>query len=220
MTERLLDIYARLYRHFGPCNWWPADSPFEVCVGAILTQNTNWGNVEKAVANLKRGGVLSPDGLKGVSLVALAEMIRPAGYFNVKSRRLKSFVDWLWDRYDGSIDRMSSVPLDAIRDELLAVHGVGRETCDSILLYAGNYPTFVVDAYTGRLFSRLGVIDGTADYETTRTLFMTHLQADVALYNEFHALIVLQCKEFCRKKPVCGDCILKEICGTTALQKN
>jgi endonuclease-3 related protein len=189
-------------------------------VGAILTQNTNWGNVEKAVANLKRGGVLSPDGLKGVSLVALAEMIRPAGYFNVKSRRLKSFVDWLWDRYDGSIDRMSSVPLDAIRDELLAVHGVGRETCDSILLYAGNYPTFVVDAYTGRLFSRLGVIDGTADYETTRTLFMTHLQADVALYNEFHALIVLQCKEFCSKKPVCGDCILKEICGTAALQKN
>jgi endonuclease-3 related protein len=220
LKERLLDIYARLYRHFGPCNWWPADTPFEVCVGAILTQNTNWTNVERALANLKKEKVLSPSGLRSIPMAELVEMIRPAGFFNVKGKRLKAFVDWLWDRYEGSFDLMFSSPLDIIRDELLAVHGVGRETCDSILLYAGNYPTFVVDAYTGRFFSRLGVLDGTADYETIRTFFMKHLQADVALYNEFHALIVLHCKDFCRKKPVCERCILQEICRTAALLNN
>lgn len=212
MTGRVLDIFERLSHQFGPCNWWPADTPFEVCVGAILTQNTNWGNVEKALANLKRVGGLSPERLRHMPLDELAETIRPAGYFNVKSRRLKAFVSWLWERYDGSLDRMFSVPLASLRAELLAVHGIGRETCDSILLYAGHCPTFVVDSYTARLFSRLGIINVNAGYEEIRKLFMCHLAPDAVLYNEYHALIVMQCKTYCRKKPVCGCCALQEIC--------
>lgn len=212
MTGRLLAIYERLHRAFGPCHWWPADTPFEVCVGAILTQNTNWVNVERAIANLKRHGVLSPEILRDIAPGRLAELIRPAGYFNVKSRRVKSFVEWLWMRFDGDLDRMSAVPLPLLREDLLKVHGIGRETCDSILLYAANQPTFVVDAYTSRLFSRLGIISSAAGYEEIRAYFMTHLETDADLFNEYHALVVRQCKENCRKRPVCCGCVLRDLC--------
>ncbi|GAM09231.1 putative endonuclease [Geobacter sp. OR-1] len=213
MTSLLLDIYERLYRRFGPCRWWPADTPFEVCVGAILTQNTNWANVEKALANLKQEDLLTPEGIRALPQDRLSELIRPAGFLNVKTKRLKCFVDWLWERYAGRLDLMSAEPLASTRDELLAVHGIGRETCDSILLYAGNYPTFVVDAYTGRLFTRLGIIGEGSGYEEIRTLFMSRLESDPALYNEYHALIVMQCKEYCRKRPFCSACVLQEICN-------
>jgi endonuclease-3 related protein len=212
MKNRLVEIFDLLLKQYGPRFWWPAESSFEVCVGAILTQNTNWGNVEKAIANLKTKGILSPVALRDVSMGQLAEVIRPAGFFNVKSRRLKDFMVYLFVRYDGNLDAMFSGDWRELRRELLAVHGVGPETCDSILLYAGHKPSFVVDAYTKRLFSRLGLIEENAPYEEVRALFMANLPADVELYNEYHALIVQHCKEFCRKKPLCDRCPLNFLC--------
>ena len=207
-----LDVFHTLLRHYGPRHWWPADTPFEVCVGAILTQNTNWGNVEKAIANLKREGLLSAEAMREVPVERLAETIRPAGFFNVKSARLKDFVAWLFLRHDGNLERMFSGEWRELRKELLQVRGIGRETCDSILLYAGNKPSFVVDAYTKRLFAHLGVVSETADYEDVRTLFMENLPEDVELFNEYHALIVQHCKEHCRKKPLCPGCGLHFSC--------
>jgi len=197
---------------YGPLHWWPAETPFEVCVGAILTQNTNWLNVEKALANLKGEGVLTVAGLWELPVERLAELIRPAGFFRVKSQRLKDFLGYLVDRYQGSLDLMFAGDWRALRDELLAVRGIGRETCDSILLYAGGKPSFVVDAYTRRLFSRLGLLSEKDDYETVRSFFMDVLPHDSELFNEYHALIVEHCKRYCRKKPVCEGCPLKELC--------
>jgi len=212
MKNRLMEIFELLLDQYGPRFWWPAESPFEVCVGAILTQNTNWGNVEKAIINLKVEGILSPEALRDVSVEQLAEVIRPAGFFNVKSKRLKDFIAYLFARHDGSLDAMFAGDWRELRRELQAVRGIGPESCDSILLYAGHEPTFVVDAYTKRLFSRLGLIDENAPYEEVRTLFMAHLPADVELYNEYHALIVQHCKEFCRKKPLCDRCPINQVC--------
>lgn len=207
-----LDIFRILLRRYGPLHWWPAETPFEVCVGAILTQNTNWGNVEKAIANLKKEGLLSAEALRDVPVERLAEVIRPAGFFNVKSARLKDFVAWLFMRHDGRLERMFSGDWQDLRKELLNVRGIGRETCDSILLYAGNKPSFVVDAYTKRLFSHLGVIPEKADYEEIRALFMENLPENVEMFNEYHALIVQHCKEHCRKKPLCPGCDLHFSC--------
>ncbi len=212
MENRLVEIFERLLEHFGPRFWWPADSPFEVCVGAILTQNTNWGNVEKALGNIKAENRLSPGALREIAIERLAELIRPAGYFNVKSARLKDFIGWFFERYDGSLEKMFASNWRELREELLAVRGIGPETCDSILLYAGHMPSFVVDAYTKRLFSRLGLLGENESYEETRKLFMANLPADVQLYNEYHALIVQHCKDFCRKKPLCGSCPLNSGC--------
>lgn len=212
MAERLVDIFERLLAHYGPLSWWPAETPFEVCVGAILTQNTAWSNVERAIAALKTAGCLTPAGMRDIERGQLAALIRPAGYFNVKSRRLKEFMAWLFARYNGSLERMFSGDWRLLRDELLAVHGIGPETCDSILLYAGGKPTFVVDAYTRRLFHRLGVLNEQAGYEETRTLFMENLPPDAALFNEYHALIVEHCKQCCRKRPLCGGCPLAASC--------
>ena len=209
MTDRLLEIYHQLLARYGHRHWWPAETPFEVCVGAILTQNTNWGNVEKAIHNLKRAGLLTPDGILRTPRGELADLIRPAGFFNVKSERLQGFVAWLSERAGGSLDRLFETDWCELREELLAVRGIGRETADSILLYAGQQPTFVVDAYTKRLFSRLGLVRETIDYEELRSLFMAHLPADVALFNEYHALIVEHCKEHCRKRHRCEGCVLK-----------
>jgi endonuclease-3 related protein len=213
MRNQLLEIFGILLDAYGPRFWWPADTPFEVCVGAILTQNTNWGNVEKAIANLKREGLLSPEGLRDVPVERLAELIRPAGYFNVKSRRLKDFIGWLFSGYSGFLERMFDREWRVLRQELLTVRGVGPETCDSILLYAGNKPSFVVDAYTKRLFSRLGLIVESDVYENVRSLFMGNLPPDSELFNEYHALIVEHCKERCRKKPLCEACPLSCRCG-------
>ena len=212
MRNVLLEIFETLLDTYGPRFWWPAESPFEVCVGAILTQNTNWGNVEKAIVNLKREGLLSPDGLRDIPGERLAELIRPAGYFNVKSARLKDFIGWLFSKQKGSLEGMFSGDWRELREELLKVRGVGPETCDSILLYAGHKPSFVVDAYTKRLFSRLGLISSTAAYDEVRDLFMKNIPADVELYNEYHALIVEHCKERCRTKPLCGECTLRVRC--------
>jgi endonuclease-3 related protein len=205
-------IFQRLLDHFGPLRWWPAETPFEVCVGAILTQNTAWSNVEKAIAALKAAGILTPEGVRDVDPDRLAALIRPAGYFNVKSRRLKDFIEWLYSRHGGSLERMFAGDWCLLRDELMTVRGIGPETCDSILLYAGQKPTFVVDAYTRRLFHRLGLLPERAGYEETRALFMESLPPEVALFNEYHALIVEQCKQFCRTRPRCAECPLAGCC--------
>jgi endonuclease III related protein len=206
-----MEVFDLLLERFGPLHWWPADTPFEVCVGAILTQNTNWLNVEKAIANLKRAGVLSLEALREIDQEKLAELIRPSGFFNIKSARLKHFIGWLVPRY-GSLEGMFAGDWRLLREELLAVRGIGRETCDSILLYAGEKPSFVVDAYTRRLFSRLGLVRETAGYEEVRSLFMDLLPADSELFNEYHALIVEQCKRHCKKKPLCAGCPLQGLC--------
>jgi len=212
MRTVLLEIFDILHAAYGPRFWWPAESPFEVCVGAILTQNTNWGNVEKAIVNLKREGLLSPEGLRDIPSERLSELIRPAGYFNVKSVRLKDFIGWLFAEYGGSLEGMFSGDWRELRVVLLKVRGIGPETCDSILLYAGHKPSFVVDAYTKRLFSRLDLISSTATYDEVRDLFMGNVPADVELFNEYHALIVQHCKERCRTKPLCGECMLRVRC--------
>ncbi|RII29470.1 MAG: endonuclease [Geobacter sp.] len=212
MGQQLLDIFERLLAHYGPLSWWPAETPFEVCVGAILTQNTAWTNVEKAVRALKQANVLDPAGLRDIGQERLAQLIRPAGYFNVKSQRLKDFIGWLQAKFDGSLEQMFANDWQGLRNELLEVRGIGPETCDAILLYAGQKPTFVVDAYTRRLFNRLGLLSINSGYEETRALFMENLPADVPLYNEYHALIVEHCKQFCRKKASCGECPLAAGC--------
>lgn len=208
--NRLKEVFDLLLEHYGPRHWWPADSPFEVCVGAILTQNTNWGNVEKAIVNLKREGVLSAEALWEMDRERLAGLIRPSGFFNVKSVRLKEFLRFLLEGY-GSLDAMFSGDWRVLREELIAVRGIGRETADSILLYAGGKPSFVVDAYTVRLFSRLGIVEVGQGYEEVRSLFMAALPSDSALFNEYHALIVEQCKRHCKKKPSCDACPLAHL---------
>ena len=209
--SKLHSIFAVLLEQHGPLNWWPAETPFEVCIGAILTQNTNWGNVEKAIANLRRGTLLSPKAIRDVSTELLAEAIRPAGYYNIKSGRLKDFVLWLFAEFDGELDQMFLGDWKLLREKLLRVRGIGPETGDSIILYAGNKPTFVVDAYTKRLFARLGIVEEGSGYEDVRRIFMEELPADAELYNEYHALIVQHCKEYCRKsrkEKLCGACFL------------
>jgi len=148
--QTLLDIYNRLYEQYGPQHWWPGDTPFEIVVGAILTQNTNWKNVEKAIGNLKNAGCLTPEELHGLPIEELAELIRPAGYFNIKAQRLKHFLDWLFEKYDGMLESLEALPLSALREQLLAIKGIGPETADSICLYAFEKPIFVVDTYTAK----------------------------------------------------------------------
>jgi endonuclease-3 related protein len=208
VEARLMEIFDLLLGRYGHLHWWPAETPFEVCVGAILTQNTNWGNVEKAIANLKREGLLSAGALRDLPVERLAEVIRPAGFFNLKSERLKGFIAWLFRRYGGSLERMFTGEWRNLREELLTVKGIGLETADSILLYAGAKPSFVVDAYTRRLLASLGLITGREGYEDIRSLFMENLPEDVELFNEYHALIVQHAKEHCRKKPHCAGCVL------------
>ena len=206
-----MELFETLYARYGARHWWPADTPFEVCVGAILTQNTNWLNVEKAISNLKREGLLSPEAILEIDPERLADLIRPSGFFNVKSQRLKEFVGWLLMSY-GSLEAMFEVEWQSLRQELIAVRGIGPETCDSILLYAGEKPSFVVDAYTRRLFSRLGLVREEDDYHQVRALFMDLLPPDVKLFNEYHALIVEHCKRHCRKTPTCEGCPLSHFC--------
>lgn len=207
----LIGLYDTLYRRMGPSGWWPAKTKFEVMVGAILTQNAAWANVEKAIANLRRNGLLNVWKIDRLKPEKLAGLIRPAGYFNVKSRRLKALAGFLISRYGGSIRRMSRRPLYELRAELLEVNGVGEETADSILLYALNKPIFVVDAYTKRVLSRHGLIDEGACYEDVQNLFMRNIKHDAALFNEYHALIVRLAKDACRAKPRCDTCSLRPL---------
>ena len=211
MTD-LMTIYQLLLAHYGPRNWWPAESPFEVAVGAILTQNTNWNNVEKAIDNLKEANALSCQRICELTQQELEQLIRSSGFFRQKAERLQLFCRYLQTNYQSSLEKMLQQPLDSLREELLAQKGIGPETADSILLYAGHHPSFVVDAYTGRLFSRLGHLDGSEKYAGIRDFFMSRLAANTTLYNEYHALIVIHCKEHCRKRPSCTGCPLATAC--------
>jgi endonuclease-3 related protein len=205
----LKELYDRLYQAFGPQGWWPGETPFEVAVGAILTQNTNWGNVARAIAALKERELLEPQALYDLYEAELAGIIRPAGYYNLKARRLKNFLALLQERYHGSMAAMAADDLEELRPRLLAVKGIGPETADSILLYALNQPTFVVDAYTFRSLSRHGLVPEAYAYDDLRRLFMDHLAPDVGLYQEYHALLVRLGKDFCRPRPRCEACLLQ-----------
>jgi len=196
----------------GPMHWWPGETPFEVIVGAILTQSTAWANVERAIANLRTASLLSPSAMLRTRTERLAGFVRPSGYFRQKAKKLKAFVRFLHNSYGGSLERMFETPTARLRQELLLVHGIGPETADSILLYAGNHPVFVVDAYTHRIFSRHGITSGKPDYEAVRNLFESSLPRQPELLNEFHALIVNTGKNWCRKKaPRCDGCPLRPL---------
>jgi endonuclease-3 related protein len=201
--------YRALLKRFGPQRWWPGETPFEVMVGAILTQNTAWSNVEKAIHNLKTYDLLDPHKLHELDHDTLALAIKPAGYFNVKARRLKSFIEWFVTKYEGDVGALKRVAPDRLREELLSVKGIGPETADSILLYALDVPSFVVDAYTYRLLTRHDLIGEEATYDDMKELFEKRLPRDRKLYNEFHALIVAVGKDFCRSKARCDECPLK-----------
>lgn len=208
-------IYQKLFAHHGPQNWWPADSPFEVMVGAVLTQNTSWTNVEKAIANLVDNQVLDCEALIAMSHKRLAKLLTPVGYFNVKATRLKHFCAWYAEQ--GGYNSLNTLPTNELRSALLAVHGIGPETADDILLYAFEREVFVIDAYTRRLFQRLGMIDGDEGYETLRSWFEQGLRRckdRLELFNEYHALIVRHAKHPCRaRNPDCPTCQLREGCA-------
>lgn len=209
----LRDYYRRLRRHFGHQQWWPGDTPFEVCVGAILTQNTAWTNVEKAIANLKRAGKLTPHALHRLRQPELARLIRPSGYFNIKARRLKAFIEFLFAEYGGSVARMADEPLATLRPKLLAVSGIGPETTDSILLYALDKPIFVVDAYTKRVLARHDLIKPTATYHEIQELFHRALgTVSRELFNDFHAQFVAVGKTYCKSRvALCDGCPLRPL---------
>jgi len=209
LNEKLTTIYDLLFNHFGPQHWWPGDTPFEIAVGAILTQNTNWDNVEKAITNLKKVKKLNSKSLRNISPTKLASLIRPAGYFNIKADRVKHFVDFLADHYNGSMKKMRAEEPLPLREKLLGVKGIGPETADSILLYALEKPVFVIDAYTKRILSRHKLVSEKAVYHDLQDIFYENLPQDVKLFNEYHALIVMLGKEFCRPKPGCEGCPLQ-----------
>jgi endonuclease-3 related protein len=207
----LLDIYDRLFKSFGKQYWWPGDTDFEIVIGAILTQNTNWGNVEKAIKNLKEAKVFTPRKLHEIDIKRLAELIRPSGYFNVKARRLKHFIEWLFLKYNGSLPKMFKQDYVTLREGLLSVNGIGRETADSILLYAAKKPTFVIDAYTKRVLVRHELIPEDYEYEEMKAFFEENLPEDVSLYNEYHALLVRVGKYYCKPKEQCEECPLRDL---------
>lgn len=211
MKNKLYSIYEKLFSHFGPQHWWPGETPFEVAVGAILTQNTNWGNVEKAIGNLIKGGSLGPLKLHNMTMSKLASLIRPAGYYNIKAKRLKNLLNLLFHEYNGSMEEMRKEDPGVIRRKLLAVNGIGSETADSIILYALEKPVFVIDAYTKRVLSRHNIVDYDADYDEFQEFFHSKLKKDVRLFNEYHALFVRVGKEYCRVKPLCDICVLKGV---------
>lgn len=204
-------IYQVLFQHFGPQGWWPGDTPFEIMVGAILTQNTNWKNVEKAIINLKRAKVLTPAKLHALPVSTLAQLIKPAGYFNVKAKRLKNFLDFLFAEYKGRLELMANEDLAVLREKLLNVNGIGPETADSMLLYAFDKPTFVVDAYTRRFMSRHRWIEHAHDYHDVQNMFHSTLKTEHQFFNEYHALIVRLAKDFCRTKAACEGCPLNKL---------
>lgn len=209
LRGRLLRLYAALFRHFGPQRWWPAKTPLEVAVGAILAQNTAWSNVERALKRLAGVRLLNARRLHALSESELARLIRPAGTYRVKARRLKTFLMFLWERFGGRLGHLRSAPLRELRTDLLSVPGIGPETADAILLYAAGRPVFVVDAYTRRVLARHRLVQPDIGYEPLRALFERHLPSDPALFNEYHALLVAVGKRYCRKRPRCDSCPLR-----------
>jgi endonuclease III related protein len=211
-ADRLVTIYERMLMQLGPQHWWPAETPFEVMVGAILTQNTSWKNVERAIDNLKSVELMSLDALSSLPTGLLAEYIRPAGYYNIKAGRLHNLLTCIKEHHGGDLQAFLGQPLPQFREQLLSIKGIGRETADSILLYAANLPIFVVDSYTHRILVRHQVIDETFGYEAIQELFMDHLECDVQLYNEYHALLVRVGNMYCKKKnPNCAACPLQGV---------
>ncbi len=211
MSVPLMEIYERLLDHFGRQYWWPAESPFEVLVSAVLVQNTSWSNVEKVMGILREEGMRTVEDLDDLAIEELFELIRPVGYYRIKGKRLKNLLAYIRDRHGGSLEAMFQTPLDRLRRELLEINGIGPETADSILLYAGNLPTFVVDAYTLRIFARHGWAEPDCDYHQLKSLFEDGLERDAALYNEYHALLVRLGKERCyKRKPQCQACPLEQ----------
>jgi endonuclease-3 related protein len=217
--RQLMQLYDALLAEFGPQHWWPAETPFEVMVGAVLTQNTAWANVVKALDRIRSAGALDPHRLHALSQAKLEGLCRPAGYFRVKARRLRNLLNWLHDRYGGDLSRVTAVDAGVeprrrarrLRDELLTINGVGPETADSVVLYAFGLPVFVVDAYTYRVLRRHRLIREGADYETMRTMFEEALPEDAALYQEFHALLVQAGKHHCKPTPRCAGCPLEHL---------
>jgi len=213
LKKSLLFLYQKLFEHFGPLNWWPADSPFEVVIGAILTQNTAWTNVEQALANLKKAGLLSARSIAETPVHQLEGLIRPSGFFRQKAIRLQNLSRHLVMEWQSNLNDFCSGPLEESRTRLLAMPGIGPETADSILLYAANRPSFVIDAYTRRIFVRIGVLQGNEKYDEIRKFFMQQLPEDVTLYNEYHAQIVALAKTCCKKRnPFCHQCPLGKYC--------
>ena len=210
-NKTLIEAYNLLLSSFGPQNWWPAETELEMMVGAVLTQNTSWNNVEKAILNLKEKSLLSIQNLSQVPSSLLAEYIRPSGYYNLKAKRLKNLINCIVNKYNGDITTLFSLDTETIREELLMVKGIGLETADSIVLYGAERPLFVVDTYTHRIVTRHGLIEEEAGYNDLQSFFMDNLSHDVDLFKEFHALIVKTGKDFCRKKPRCPECPLDRL---------
>jgi endonuclease-3 related protein len=211
-NQTITEIYDRLFACFGPQQWWPGDTPFEVMVGAILTQSASWHNVEIAIHNLKQADALHPESLRMLPQEEMGRLIHSSGYYNAKARKLKALAEWL-GKYGDDIEKAFEGNIHEKRQELLAVHGIGQETADSILLYAAEKPVFVIDAYTRRIMEHIGITPLADSYDAYQRLFMSNLRTDTALFNEYHALLVKLGKDVCRKKPLCQDCCLKKICN-------
>lgn len=210
----LLDVYRRLLARYGRQHWWPGESKLEIIVGAILTQSTSWRSVERAIGNLKSASYLSLKGLRDIAEDELAVIIKPAGFFNAKARKIKAFVSHLWYYYDGDLESLLSKETAELRAELLSVHGIGEETADDIIVYAAGKPSFVTDSYTRRVVKRLGLAPNTDSYRAYQNLFHESLPHDAALYNEYHALLDEHAKTTCKPEPLCGACCLLDICPT------
>ena len=216
ISTLLLEVHHRLYETYGPQHWWPGETPFEVIIGAILTQSVAWTNVERAISTLKQRGLLSPASLRKLPLDELATILRPTGYYNDKARKVKAFVDHL-AAYDDALDRLFDQDVPSLRRELLSIHGIGEETADCIVLYAAGKPSFVIDAFTRRITERLTLpVEGNG-YGAYQALFERSLPKDAELFNEYHALLVRLAKERCRKRePICDACTLADLCPTGA----
>jgi len=213
MKILLLNIYRKLYKAYGPRHWWPGETPFEVMVGAILTQNTSWRNVEKAIDRLKARKLLNVKGIRQLKRTELASLIKSSGYYRIKADRLKAFVDFIFEGYDGRIEKMGREKMEVLRPKLLKVKGVGPETADSILLYGLEKPIFVVDAYTKRILARHDIVSEKVRYDEVQKLFMDYLPRDGKLFNEYHALFVQLGKTLCKKIPKCDRCPLNNVRG-------
>ncbi|HPS54296.1 MAG TPA: endonuclease III domain-containing protein [Sedimentisphaerales bacterium] len=210
-TNKLTEIYNILVETFGPQHWWPGDTTFEIIIGAILTQNTSWSNVAKAIDSIKKAGLMSAEKLYRLDNSQLEPLIKAAGYFRLKSKRLKNFLNWFFDNYQGNFENIQRVSTDYLREQLLSINGIGPETADSILLYGFGRARFVVDTYTSRIMARHGLIEPGADYNSLQYLFEANLPSDVKTFNEFHALLVCIGKDFCKPKAKCDKCPLRHL---------
>lgn len=209
-SNRIKVFYKKLFKRYGPQGWWPGDSTLECVLGAVLTQNTSWTNAEKAISNLKKENIISIDKLSAVSTGVLASIIRPSGYYNQKAVRIKDFITFVVDMYEGDLEKMFREDTSGLRNKLLTIKGIGPETADTILLYAAHKPVFVIDAYTYRVLSRHGLVPEYTTYEEMQELFMDSLSEDREVFNEYHALLVRVGKEHCRKRsPLCEGCPLE-----------